>query len=259
MAQLGYTPGTGAEIKTDQGSTTGDHMQVIKLAEGIAGSENLLPSTVENGLLVEVSRVDGTLSINGPVTIEGTPNVSITASTVIPVTGSVALSGVPTVQGTVTANQGSPQTDANAWPIKISDGAHEAHLTAVGGNYAQDVNIVAAPDPLPVQNQPVTSGRWRQHMTFSASQTGITLHTPASGKTCYVLGFILTPTAAGAIFKLFDNADSDTAELFNGQPPAGCFIQNYPQAYPLSAAGNSLCYSTGGSAAGDLVVWGYDE
>jgi hypothetical protein len=115
----------------------------------------------------------------------------------------------------------------------------------------------SAANPLPVapaQNP----GFWSQHVTFGASASAIAIHTPAAGKTVYVQGIVITPTAAGAILKIFDNADSDTTELYNGQPPATAFTINFTPARPLAAVNNILRYSTGASAAGDFVVWGYD-
>ncbi len=50
--------------------------------------------------------------------------------------------------GAVTANQGAPNTDANAWPVRITDGTHDATVT-VGG--ALNVAIASGlSNPLPV-------------------------------------------------------------------------------------------------------------
>lgn len=359
MSQLGYTQGLGSEIKTDQGGTTGAHMQMIKLTEGIVGSENLLPSTVAYGVLVEVSRVDAAVSIAGTVPVSIAAAVPVTIAATVPVSGSVSLSGTSTVAGTVTANQGGANSDANAWPVRISNGTSELHLTQIGSAYAADVNIagatnlpgvqadksnftegvglnevvagvyndapISAPganqaaalritpqrglhvnlrdqagdeigtvadplridpvgtttqpisgtvssqlhdaagnpfsaaNPLPVQPQPYTANFWRSTVSYSASQTAQAVHTPVSGKTSYVMGFILTPTAAGAQFILYDNTDSATTELYNGQPPLSGAVVAFPVPVPLSAINNILRYSTGASAAGTLVAWGYDQ
>lgn len=50
---------------------------------------------------------------------------------------------------TVTANQGTPNNDANAWPVRITDGTHDATVTAGG---ALNVAISGLANPLPVQD-----------------------------------------------------------------------------------------------------------
>ncbi len=53
-----------------------------------------------------------------------------------------------TVPGNITANQGTPNNDANAWPVRITDGTHDATVT-VGG--ALNVAIASGlSNPLPV-------------------------------------------------------------------------------------------------------------
>lgn len=50
--------------------------------------------------------------------------------------------------GSIIANQGTPNTDANAWPVRITDGTHDATVTAGG---ALNVNISGGiTNPLPV-------------------------------------------------------------------------------------------------------------
>ncbi len=50
--------------------------------------------------------------------------------------------------GSITANQGTPTNDANAWPVRITDGTHDATVTAGG---ALNVAIASGlSNPLPV-------------------------------------------------------------------------------------------------------------
>lgn len=49
--------------------------------------------------------------------------------------------------GSVTANQGTPNNDANAWPVRITDGTHDATVTAGG---ALNVALSGLANPLPV-------------------------------------------------------------------------------------------------------------
>lgn len=359
MSQLGYTQGSGAEIRTDQGSTSGAHMQVVKLAEGAAGSENLLPSTVANGLLVEVSKVDAAVSVTGEVSVTSSPGFTVEVASVtgtVTVAGDVSLTGTPAISGTVTAGQGAAASDANAWPVRLTDGTNEPHFTSVGGNYALDVNVAemvtpagvqadktgftegsgmadviagvlnetissdpgedqaaavritpkralhthlrdqagnalgtssnalridpvgtttqpvsgtvtaqvkdgsgtafSIANPLPTQNQP-SSNSWKAHVTFSASQTDQTIYSPPSGKTAYIEGITITPTAAGALLKIYDQTNADANAIYIGQPPVTVIVITPSRPIPLSAANNILRYATGASAAGDITAWGY--
>lgn len=50
----------------------------------------------------------------------------------------------------VTSNQGTPNTDANAWPVRITDGTHDATVTPGGAlNVAISSGLA---NPLPVQD-----------------------------------------------------------------------------------------------------------
>jgi hypothetical protein len=248
MSQLGYTQGSGSEIATDQGSTTGNHFQVVKLATSAPGSETAIPATVPDGLLVKISSTGATLP--------------------------VSLAAVPAITGEVTADQGAPNTDANAWPVKLTDGTHEAHFTSVGGNYAQDVCLTesvaiqltdgtndfgaaSGKVPLPVQNAPSISQIWRAHVTFGASESDITIYAPPSGKTAYIEGIIITPTAAGSLLKIYDQTNADAHMFYVGQPPLGSIPLLFPRPLALSVANNILRYATGSAAAGDITAFGY--
>lgn len=360
MSQLGYTQGTGSEVKTDQGATTGAHLQMLKLAEGIAGSENLLPGTVAKGLLVEVSGVDTAVAIDGTVacTQSGTWDVAVSGvAGTVTVQGNVGITGAPAISGTVNVDQSLPASTANAWPVRITDGTNLSHLTLVSGTYAFDVNVakqaaapgaqadktsftegsgiadvaagvyndspVSAPganqaaalritpnrglhvnlrnqagteigtssnavridplgittqpvsgtvtadikdssgnafsisNPLFVQNLPSLSNIWKAHVTYGASQTDQTIYSPPSGKTVYVEGYIITPTTGGAILKIYDQTDSASTELFDGQPPAASIVVTPSRPIPLSAVNNILRYATGSAAAGDITAWGF--
>jgi hypothetical protein len=160
------------------------------------------------------------------------------------------------------------------------------YVQAVGGNFASNVAqvggsaVVSAAagvqkvgisdatgtafgpaNPLQTQNAPSGGAAqtiWKQTVNFSASQSAVAIHTPVAGKTAYIEGFIITPTAAGAQIVIFDNTDSATSELYQGMPPLGSVVCTPARPIPLAAPNNVLRYSTGASAAGNIVVWGYD-
>jgi hypothetical protein len=129
---IGYTPGTGALIKTDQGSGTGAHMVVAKIAESADGGENLVPATATNGLAVDVTRVQGTVTVSGTVTAsDGGGTVSVDDG-----------SGSLTVDGTVTVDQGTAAPVSAPWPVKISDGTLPVTVKQVDGEGALRVAVV---------------------------------------------------------------------------------------------------------------------
>jgi hypothetical protein len=69
------TAGTGTDIATDEVTTTGEHIQLFKLAVSADGSRVLVPADASNGMLVDVSRVQGQVQIG-----DGTNAVSVDTS-----------------------------------------------------------------------------------------------------------------------------------------------------------------------------------
>jgi hypothetical protein len=69
------TAGSGTDIATDQVTTTGEHVQLFKIAISADGSRTLVPADATNGLLVDVSRVQGQVQIG-----DGTQAVAVDAS-----------------------------------------------------------------------------------------------------------------------------------------------------------------------------------
>ena len=57
------TAGSGTDIATDQVTTTGEHVQLFKIAISADGSRTLVPADATNGLLVDVSRVQGQVQV----------------------------------------------------------------------------------------------------------------------------------------------------------------------------------------------------
>ena len=135
---ISVTQGSGTLLTTDQCSSDSSHMEVVKLAYSAAGVRTLIQGDV-NGLLVNVSQVQGTVTVAGAVTISGTPAVTVVnaASTTIavsapdtapvsvrlsngsgnvdtiPISGAVTISGTPGV--TVSGNPGVSQS--GTWNI----------------------------------------------------------------------------------------------------------------------------------------------
>jgi len=104
---ISITPGSGAQIRTNQGSSSGAHMQIIKIAESAAGSETFIPATAANGVTVDVTRVQGVVVVNNPTAA----NMKVDASgATVPVSSPSPLS--------VAAAVGSPVF------VRLSDGTN---------------------------------------------------------------------------------------------------------------------------------------
>lgn len=69
------TAGSGTDVATDQVTGTGEHVQLFKIAISTDGSRVLVPADATNGLLVDVSRVQGQVQIG-----DGTQSVAVDAS-----------------------------------------------------------------------------------------------------------------------------------------------------------------------------------
>jgi len=66
------TAGSGTDVATDQVTGTGEHVQLFKVAVSADGDRTLVPADSSNGLLVDVSRVQGQVRIG-----DGTNAVSV--------------------------------------------------------------------------------------------------------------------------------------------------------------------------------------
>lgn len=211
-------------------------------ASPAAGQAAVARITSQRALHVNLRKADGTEIGTAAAPVRTDP----TGSTAQPVTG------------TVTANQGG----AN-WSQNVSQVGGSAVATAASG--VQKVGIsdgggtaYTAANPLPVAPVAASSGFWKSHVTFGASQSDQTIHSPAAGKTTYVEGIIITPTAAGALLKIYDQTNADANSIYVGMPPLGSIVITPTRPIPMSAANNILRFATGTSAAGDITAWGYD-
>jgi hypothetical protein len=149
---LGYTPGAGALIKTDQDGGDTAHMQIVKLANSTPGSSTAIPASTANGLTVDVTRVQTVVPINdngGSLTVDGSVVVSSVTAVVHVDDNAAALSvddggASLTVDGTVTAIQGTAAANAGAWTAKLTDGVDTVGISTVGGAKAMKVDVIQA-------------------------------------------------------------------------------------------------------------------
>ncbi len=136
------TPATvpaASQIATDD--VSGVHFQKVKLVDGTADSATAIPGDATNGLDVDVTRVQGTVTVTGPLTdtqLRATP---------VPVSGTVTItdgSGVVTVDGTVAVSN-FPATQPVSGTLAVSSVA--GTVTVDGSGVTQPVSAASLPLP----------------------------------------------------------------------------------------------------------------
>lgn len=170
------TPGAGSNIAVNE--VGGLDFQVVKLDLGGDGVSIAASSDGTHGMDVNVTQVLGLVQVTNPtpsnLKVDGSGVTQpVSAASALPVSapvgtpafvrlsdGTAPIATLP-VSGTVTANQGTANTDTNAWPTKITDGTNEATLTTVGGKHCIDVNVT----------QTVGAGAQTDKSTFTEGTT----------------------------------------------------------------------------------------
>lgn len=157
------TAGTGTDIATDQVTTSGEHVQLMKLAISTDGSRDLVPADAANGIDVDVTRVGGNVTVVQPTaanlnaTVSGTVTANAGTGN-FTVTQATAANLNATVTGTVTANAGTGSfTVAQATAANLN--ATVAQATASSLN-AQVVGEVA--DDSPDSGNPIKIGAFAE-------------------------------------------------------------------------------------------------
>lgn len=172
------TAGSGTTIATDD--ISGIHYQRIKLTDGTADSSAVIPGDATNGLDVDVTRVQGTVTVAGNATVSGTITSNIgttgglaldatltggTAKTKIVDSGGTTVATVTAanalkvdnsavtqpVSGSVTANIGT--SGSLALDATLTGGTQKTKIVDSGGT---TVATVTAANALKVDNSAVT-------------------------------------------------------------------------------------------------------
>jgi len=219
------TDGTGKKIDTFTEATFGQNRQAIVIAD---------PSVT-----------------NGVAPVSGTNGLSVTLTTPIPAgsnnIGTVTLSGTAPISGTVTANQGTPNTLSNAWPVELSDGTNllgtSSHPVRIDptGTTTQPVSLtsttitgsVAVTGTFFQATQPVSG-------TLTVTQaTGTNLHTVLDSGTLTSITNAL-PAGTNVIGHVIADTGSTTAVTGNVtvvQPTGSNLnvaVSNFPATQPVS-------------------------
>lgn len=112
-------------------------------------------------------------------------------------------------------------------------------------------------NPLPVMQG--ARARVTKAVTLSASQTGVEIWTPASGKRFIITAVELAITVAGTL-TLFDHTDAAANWTLKGTQAVGNREYGFGgHPWPSAANNQSLKYTSGTGLVGELVVHGYEE
>jgi len=125
--------GYSVVLKDGNAPTSNDGYGIAVI--GIDGSNYRMLKMDTSGRPVMVGAGTAGSPVGGLITIQGDPS-----GTPLPISGSI------TVSGTVTANQGTANTAANGWPVKITDG------TNILGTSGDPIRI----DPTGTTTQPIS-------------------------------------------------------------------------------------------------------
>lgn len=152
------TPGAGSNIAVNE--VGGLDFQVVKLDLGGDGVSIAASSDGTHGMDVNVTQVLGLVQVTNPtpsnLKVDGSGVTQpVSAASALPVSapvgtpafvrlsdGTAPIATLP-VSGTVAANQGTANTDANAWPVKLTDGTVEVGISDVSGTKALNVKVLA--------------------------------------------------------------------------------------------------------------------
>ncbi len=291
---LGFTPGSGANITTDQISSDSSHCQLIKIAYSADGERT--PVTADaDGLEVQIGK-SVTLSTQPlagqawPVTDnggnlsvdDGASSLTVDAPAATPVavrlsTGAAFIDTIPvsdgastlsvddgagslTVDGTVTANQGTAAAVASGWPAKITDGTDTVGITTIGSEKALKTDVCNA-ETAPARVSIVRAIETDVHSSVSVavSQTGATVWDPTAG-TKFVLTdlFICPDTTSGyGRLTIFDGTNAAGNIIWDGYLDRDVHLNFQARPWISSTADNILKATTDADAAVILTYRGY--
>lgn len=219
-------------------NASGEHMQVCSV--GVDGSDSIVPTTVANGLLVDVSRVTGSVTVDSELTLVDVDTTGVTAN----------VAGVALI--------GSSATGAQVIPGDATTGIYVNVQSMPGASRLTD-SVSAALVTDAIMNGVVALTPKFAKANIAASTTDGAIVTAVGGKKIRPLEYRLhagatatnctftsKPGGAGsAISELFAlGANSGRADGFN---PVGHFE---------TATGEGLSMTTGaGSTTGVGVVY----
>lgn len=160
------TPATvpaSTQIATDEVASV--HYQRVKLVDGTADSTTGIPGDASNGLDVDVTRVQGTVAVSGPLTDTQLRATAVPVSGTFwqatqPVSGSVSVSNLPATQsvsGTVGVS-GTVTVDGSGVTQPVSGPLTDTQLRATPVPVSWSGQTVSLAANTKVTQTPATSG-----------------------------------------------------------------------------------------------------
>jgi hypothetical protein len=139
---VAITAGSGTTILTDD-TGAGGHAQVMKLAISTDGSGTLIPAEATNGLDVDVTRVQGTVTIAGAVTNAGTFAVQVDGN---------ALTALQLIDNTIVADDAAftpGTTSVNMAGFEADEGSTDSvdEGDAGAARMTLDRKVIVTPQP----------------------------------------------------------------------------------------------------------------
>jgi hypothetical protein len=271
---IGYTPGSGALVASDEVTYSGDTslVQLMRpvVVSGSEGSKTVvdLPGDNTNGLDVDVTRVSGNVTVvqataaNLNATVEGTvtANAGTGSFTVVQSTAANLKTDANITNAVVTIGNGS---DA----ISVDTSSTDAESNAVNTLHTQARHF---------QWNGSTWDRVRAHATvndcatFTSAQTGTALWTPASNFSVVITALQIQSygTTAGTCVVWF-GASGDTTynrgtdfALFDGEfAPSNTNKPGVFVTFPTPVRGSQnyvLRLTTTNAQSVTVSVWGYE-
>lgn len=157
---------------------------------------------------------------------------------------------------TVTANQGIPNTDANGWPVKITDGTFEAGVTGPNSapGAAQPAVVVSFSPNSPVPPGSNSIGAVQQAGTWVVGQSATATDVAGSWYTRITDGTTIVPVKVGSTAAATGDASFVVALSPNSPLPTGSnaigsvSVSNFPGTQPISGTVTAN-QGTGGASA----------
>lgn len=141
-------------------ATSANQTNASQKTQIVDGSGNVIAST-SNALNVDVTNFPATQAVSGTVAVSAIAGALPAGTNAL---GSVSVSNFPATQpvsGTVTSNQGTANTVANAWPVKITDGTSVTGVapasTAATATQPAEVVALSPNSPLPTGTNTIGS------------------------------------------------------------------------------------------------------
>jgi hypothetical protein len=283
------TSGSGTDIATDQVTTTGEHVQLFKLAESADGSRVLIPADATDGLSVKVTNAnvpigDGTNVITVDIDpADNEPN----SGNAIHVEGRTYVYNGSTwdrVRGDISNGLDVDVTRLPALAagtnmigkVDISDGVNDAVIDVSGSDAESATTASLVTNARLKAFNGTTWDRVRSHAVtfkgsqYTAAQTGTALWTPAAGRAVVITSIQIQSggTTAGTCVLWF-GASGDTAynrgtdaAVFDGEfAPTATNKPGVIMSFPTPIRGTTdylLRVTTTNAQTVTFTVWGYE-